>query len=161
MDTFLPPESDFYSMPTTRAIIEEIINAAHAKDICDATCYHLVGALLAIRFGEFNIAHGKYDHSAASIGTDYWLDDTAFHVAVQLTDAQLKSIYFNLEVEVVRAYLLVPEFQLLVAREKVSNLGLKNRISVESIESFIGTLLDAMSCYNLKWTPKFGPPYLC
>lgn len=142
---------------TTRALIAQILRRARDRDQSGAVAQHLVGAKLEIRFPDSVVEN--YSSATADVQTgragDFTLGDTCFHVTIQPMSPVYDKCLANLK-QGLRPYLLVPE-EILAAAKTNANSTVKDRISVKSIEAFVGGNVDELSGFRRgKQALKFG-----
>ncbi len=132
----------------TKAIVTQILNEAKKRKSAGIVAQHLVGAKLACRFPSIEIAN--YSSSAADNpggrAGDFIVSDTAFHVTVAPTPGHLKRCRANLE-QGLASYLLVADASLPKAYVLAELEGLADRVSVESIESFVSHNIAELSAF--------------
>lgn len=134
--------------PTRNAsqIIRDTLDLADDKT--GAVAQHLVGAKLQIRFPNIEIAN--YATSAADIQTgrrgDFEVNDTIFHVTVSPNDGHYEKCAKDVH-DGYRVYLLVRD-DIRIAAEKIAHTSHSDKITVQSIESFIGQNLDELSDFS-------------
>ncbi len=132
----------------TKAIVSQILAEATKRKSAGIVAQHLVGAKLACRFPSIEIAN--YSASAADNpggrAGDFIVSDTAFHVTVAPTPGHLKRCRTNLE-NGLASYLLVVEASLTKAHVLADLEGLADRVSVESVESFVSHNIAELSSF--------------
>lgn len=132
----------------TKAIVGQILEEASKRKSAGIVAQHLVGAKLACRFPSIEIAN--YSASAADNpggrAGDFVVNDTAFHVTVAPTPGHLDRCRANLD-QGLASYLLVVNASLQKAHVLAELAGLADRISVESVESFVSHNIAELSTF--------------
>lgn len=78
---------------------------------------------------------------------DFRIGDTAIHVTTRPSEAVVQKCVDNLE-SGDAAFLVVPEDQLLAARQIASNFAASDRISVESLEAFLSQNIAELGAFS-------------
>lgn len=129
-------------------IISETLDLANNKT--GAVAQHLVGAKLQIRFPEIQIPN--FAASTADVQTkrrgDFQINDTVFHVTVSPNDGHYKKCAADVR-SGFRVYLLVRN-EMRVAAEQTAHISHSDKISVQSIETFVGQNLDELASFSKK-----------
>jgi len=109
---------------------------------------YLIGAKLQLRFPHVQIENESYSTADDQLGRpgDFLVGDTAFHVTVAPMPAVYEKCKRNME-EGLRVYLLVPDRCLVGARQNAETIA-PGKISVESIESFVGQNIEELSVFS-------------
>ena len=133
---------------STWHLIKSILDTADETGKAGPVAQHLVGAKLQLRFPDLNVMNEGYqtaDQQTQRPG-DFLLGDTAFHVTV----APMTGLYDKCgrnAAEGYKVYILVPDRRLQGARQNVELAGLADRVTVESLESFISQNVEELSSY--------------
>ncbi len=133
---------------STWKFIHTIIENARASGKAGPVAEYLVGAKLKLRFPDKVIRNKRFSTADAQAGCagDFEIGNTAFHVTTAPMPELLEKCRGNLE-RGLRVYLLVPEPQVIGARQNAELLAV-GRIAVESIESFVATNIDELSEFD-------------
>ncbi|HRD32513.1 MAG TPA: DUF4928 family protein [Fimbriimonadaceae bacterium] len=133
---------------TTREFVSSILALAREKQQQGPVAQYLVGAKLQIRFPHLDIDNDSYSTADSQLGRkgDFMVGDTAFHVTVSPMDKVYDRCRENLS-SGLRTYLLVPGSILQAAQTNASSVA-DGRISVESIESFVGGNVDELAQFS-------------
>lgn len=136
---------DFHPSKPARQLIMEILDKAKERDQSGPVAQHLVGAKLAIRFPDTEIANFSYSAADDQAGRpgDFYIGNTAFHVTMAPNMHHVERCAQNLK-EGLSAYLLVPDSKLITARALLETQGIETRVTTDSIESFVGQNLAEM-----------------
>lgn len=133
---------------TSREIVGQIIEVARNRNKAGEVAEYMVGAKLALRFPEYQIRNSAA--SAADEQTDeqgdFQINDCVFHVTVSPNRGHYDKCLRNLS-NGYRVFLLVPDRALAGSRQ-ISELEMNNRVSVESIESFISQNIEELSEFS-------------
>lgn len=132
-------EFDFEAATPPRVIIADILTNAASRGQDGYVAQHLVGAKLAARFPNLTIQNFPVSAKDEGIGRsgDIHVGNTLFHVTVAPADAVLRKCEANLKAGF-SVFLLVTDAKLDAARQLADVQGIAERISVESLESFVG-----------------------
>ena len=124
-------------------IVEDILSAAGPK--MGAIAQHLVGAKLAVRYPNIEIANFSYTTADQQLGRpgDFVVGDTAFHVTVAPMPTVLSKCDENLR-NGFRSILLVPESRLQAARQMAEAINVETKVGITSIESFVGQNIEEL-----------------
>ena len=128
-------------------IVADILAAAGSKS--GAVAQHLVGAKLAIRFQNQEIANFSYTTADQQLGRpgDFVVGDTAFHVTVSPMPPVFDKCGENLR-NSYRPILLVPESTLQAARQMAETVDMGARVGIFSIESFVGQNIEELGGFG-------------
>jgi hypothetical protein len=109
---------------------------------------YLVGAKLQLRFPSIQISNDSYSTADDQLGRsgDFQIGDTVFHVTVSPMSGVYEKCKRNIE-EGLRVYLLVPDGRLIGARQ-IAEATAMGKITVESIESFVGQNVEELSIFK-------------
>ena len=133
------------------SIVSDILCAAkeRADQPTGIVAQHLVGAKLELRFP--NLEVGRDKANAADLQTDrqgdFQLGNTAFHVTVAPSAKLADRARSNIQ-QGFRPVMLVPVASVNFATGLFDSEGLGDRVSVQSIESFVGTNIEEMGEYS-------------
>lgn len=133
------------------SVVADILQAA--KDRSDqptgVVAQHLVGAKLELRFPDLEVGRDKAN--AADLQTDrqgdFQLGNTAFHVTVAPAAKLADRARENLR-QGFRPVMLVPESSVQFAIGLFESEGLGGKVSVQSIETFVGTNVEEMGLFD-------------
>ena len=133
---------------TSRKVIGDILDSARKRGKAGDVAEHLVGAKLALRFPNYAIRNSAV--SAADDQTnehgDFQINDCVFHVTVSPNLGHYDKCLSNLA-EGLRVYLLVPDITLVGTRQ-ITNPMTEEKVSVESIESFVSQNVEELSDFS-------------
>lgn len=134
---------------STYANLSRILQAAKEAKKDGAVSQHLVGAKLELRFPHLRVENETYTTADAHLGRhgDFQIQDTAFHVTVAPNLGHCERFRENIK-KGLRPYLLVPERQVPAARNLVEDNSLTERVTLQSLESFLATNIDEMSDFG-------------
>ncbi len=130
------------SKPSTH-IVADILAAADTK--AGAVAQHLVGAKLAVRFPNLDIANFSYTTADQQLRRpgDFVVSDSVFHVTV----APMPPVFHKCEDNLrngFRPMLVVPESRLQAARQMADAIEVLDKVGIFSVESFIGQNLEEL-----------------
>lgn len=130
---------------SSREIVGKILDSAREKQKAGDVAEYLVGAKLALRFPGHDIRNSVA--SAADVQTqeqgDFQISDCVFHVSVAPNSGHYEKCKSNIA-NGLRVFVLVPDARLLGTRQFVEQ-ELGDRVSVESIESFVSQNIEELS----------------
>ena len=128
-------------------IVADILAAAGSKR--GAVAQHLVGAKLAIRFPNQEIANFSYTTADQQLGRpgDFVVGDTAFHVTVSPMPLVFDKCGENLR-NSYRPTLLVPDSTLQAARQMAGTIDMGAMVAIFSIESFVGQNIEELGGFG-------------
>ena len=133
------------STTSSREIIGKILDSARERYKGGDVAQYLVGAKLALRFPAHDIRNSVA--SAADVQTqelgDFQISDCIFHVTVAPNAGHYEKCKSNIA-NGMRVFVLVPDARLLGTRQVVEQ-ELADRVSVESIESFVSQNIEELS----------------
>ena len=133
------------------AIVADILQTAknRADQPTGIVAQHLVGAKLELRFPQLKVGRDKAN--AADQQTDrqgdFQLGNTAFHVTVAPAAKLADGVKENLR-QGFRSVVLVPESSVQFASGLFNSEGIGDRVSVQSIETFVGTNVEEMALFE-------------
>lgn len=109
---------------------------------------YLIGAKLQLRFPHVKIGNESYSTADDQLGRpgDFLVGDTAFHVTVAPAPAVYEKCKRNID-DGFRVYLLVPDRSLVGAKQNAEMVA-PGKITVKSIESFVGQNIDELSVFS-------------
>lgn len=138
--TFNPDKTAFHSLG-------EILEQAQSVGKEGQVAQYLVGAKLALRFPTITIRNDSYSTSDIQSGSpgDFRVNDTAFHVTVAPNIGHLEKCKSNIQ-QGLRAYVLVPD-RLLMGTRQNAELMLPEKITVQSIESFVSQNIEELALF--------------
>ncbi len=128
--------------------INDLLSSARDTGKEGPVAQYLVGSKLQLRFPHVQIGNESYSTADDQLGRpgDFQVGDTAFHVTVAPMPAVYEKCKRNIE-EGLRVYLLVPDRCLVGARQNADTIA-PGKISVESIESFVGQNIEELSIFS-------------
>ena len=136
---------DYSPSTSSREIIGKILAKARERQKAGEVAEYLVGAKLALRFPAYAIRNSAA--SAADIQTneqgDFQLNDCVFHVTVSPNAGHYDKCKSNIA-NGLRVFLLVPDARLVGTRQFVEQ-DIGDRVSVESIESFVSQNVEELA----------------
>ena len=141
-------EIEYDPSKTTSQTISDLLTKTKETGKDGPVAQYLVGAKLALRFPDRKIGNESYSTADGQLDRpgDFYVGDTAFHVTVTPGTKVIERCRENLQ-NGLRVYLLVPLAKVEAARQLVE-LERPGRISVESIETFVGQNLDELSTFT-------------
>ncbi|MBI3655867.1 MAG: DUF4928 family protein [Acidobacteria bacterium] len=130
-------------------IVSDLLKAAVKKKVAGAVAQHLVGAKLSLRFPHLIIGNFSFTTADEQLGRhgDFVIGDTVFHVTFAPMPPVVDKCNHNLR-NGYRSIILVPESRVPAAVAIADQVGLKNRIGILSIESFVGQNLEEMGEFS-------------
>jgi hypothetical protein len=133
---------------TTQHMIRSLLLEAGQTGKRGAVAQYLVGAKLQIRFPNIKIRNESYSAADVQSGLkgDFEVGDTVFHVTVSPMPKLYEKCERNLQ-EGFKVYILVPDETVYGTKQNADIIGV-GRISVESIDSFIGQNVDELSAFS-------------
>lgn len=132
-----------------RLIINDIIVAALERQQAGEVAQHLVGAKLALRFPDIKIDNFRVsapDQQRGRTG-DFQVGQTVFHVTVAPNLGHAQKCSHNLE-EGLLVYLIVDQKNLKKALVYLEEAQIREKVAVESIESFVGQNLSEIAEFS-------------
>ncbi|HUQ95986.1 MAG TPA: DUF4928 family protein [Bryobacteraceae bacterium] len=143
-------EFDFDPSKTAWETVREILEKAKADGKEGPVAQYLVGAKLQLRYPDIKVPNFSYSTSDQQQGRpgDFHLGETAFHVTV----APMLGVYARCKENLrngLGVYLIVPHRGLEGARQN-AELEAPGRITVDSVEAFVGGNIDEMSTFSRK-----------
>lgn len=133
---------------STWFIIHNLLITAINEGKAGYVAQHLIGAKLQLRFPNLQISNESA--STADMQTnrpgDFLIGHTAFHITVAPMQAVFEKCRYNIS-QGYKPFLLVPDSKLIGTRQNAEE-WCEQRISVESIESFVSQNIDEISIYN-------------
>jgi hypothetical protein len=137
------------SAGTTHDLVARVLDQAATRPGAERVPYHLVAALLELRFKSLNLSVGSDEGSRDPWQPlpDLLVGDTVFHPAAAPTDWILDRCRVSSELGR-RVSLLIRDAQVREARALLASLGI-GPITVESIESFVSQMLESTALYSL------------
>ena len=141
---------DFDPAKPSRAIIAEILTHAQHREQSGPVALHLVGAKLAVRFPHLTISNLSFGAAANQAGRqgDFHIRDTAFHVTVAPAKTHIARCAENIR-QGVAPWLLVNDSNLEKVRHVLEYENLHERVTAESVESFVGQNLSELAEFSL------------
>jgi len=139
-----------YTKPLSSVVSDILKAAAERSDKpTGAVLQHLVGAKLQLRFPEEKI--GSDRANAADMHTDregdFQVGTTAFHVTTAPMEKLISRCVENKRAGY-RPVILTLESKVQAARQMADNVGMSEKISVQSAEIFIGTNIEEIATYD-------------
>lgn len=127
--------------------INDLLASARVTGKEGPVAQYLVGSKLQLRFPHIQIGNESYSTADDQLGRpgDFQVGDTAFHVTVAPMPAVYEKCKRNIE-KGFRVYLLVPDRCLVGAKQNAETIA-PGKISVESIESFVGQNIEELSVF--------------
>jgi len=149
-----PIRFDFDTIKPAKTIISEILLKAEARHQIGPVAQHFVGAVLAIRFPHLEISNYAHNHANEPSGRlgDFFIGDTVFLVTATLNKALMEKCHRNIRAGS-SVFLLVVDSKLTNVEILLEMEKIADRVSVESIESFVGLNLSELAEFS---TVKFG-----
>jgi hypothetical protein len=140
----------FHPGSTTWHTINDLLQVAADGEKEAPIAQYLVGAKLQLRFPSIAVGNESFSTADDQLGRrgDFLIGDTVFHVTIAPASGVYEKCRRNLE-EGFKVYLLVPDRVLAGARVNAS-LSALGRITVESIESFVGQNIDELAEFSLQ-----------
>ncbi len=134
------------SKPSSQ-IVGDILSAAGLKS--GAVAQHLVGAKLAVRFPDLNVANHSYTTADQQLGRpgDFVVQDTVFHVTVAPMPPVLHKCLENFR-NGYRPLLLVPESRVQAAKQMAESIEVQDGVSIFAIESFVGQNIEELGGFG-------------
>ena len=133
---------------TSREIVSKILVIADERQKAGEVAEYLVGAKLDLRFPDYEIrnsASSAADDQIEEQG-DFQINDCVLHVTMSPNRGHYDKCRRNLA-DGLRVFLLVPDRMLLGARQNADQ-ETDNRVSVESIESFVSQNIEELSDFS-------------
>lgn len=144
-------EMEYDQTKTIQETIRLLLEKARQTNKAGAVAQHLVGAKLERRFENMDITIPNHSYTTADVPTgrsgDFPVKDTVFHVTVAPQSGVYDKCAENLRAGL-RVYLLVPDDRVLGARQLADQFGLRGRIAVEAIETFVGQNIEELSTFS-------------
>lgn len=130
--------------------IHDLLSLARENGKEGPVAQYLVGAKLQLRFPDTEVTNRSYSTADDQLGRpgDFLVGDTAFHVTVAPMSAVYERCKRNIE-DGLRVYLLVPDRSLVGARQNAEAVT-PGKITVESLESFVGHNVEELSTFSKK-----------
>jgi hypothetical protein len=130
-------------------IVADVFEEAARRKIAGAVAQHLVGAKLAVRFPESEIANYSFTTAYQPSGRagDFKVGDTVFHVTVAPAQAVVEKCLANLK-DGYRPTMLVPDAKLQAARQLAELGGQAERIGALSLEQFVGQNIEELGGFG-------------
>ena len=143
-------EFDFDPSKTAWETVHEILRRAKEAGKEGPVAQYLVGAKLQLRYPNLAVPNFSYSTSDQQQGRsgDFHIGDTAFHVTV----APMLGVYERCKENVrsgLGVYLIVP-YRVSEGSRQNAEQEASGRISVDSIEAFVGGNIDELSTFNRK-----------
>ena len=136
---------DYNPSMSSREIVGKILETARERQKAGDVAEYLVGAKLALRFPSYDIRNSAA--SAADVQVeeqgDFQINDCVFHVSVAPNAGHYEKCRSNVD-NGLRVFVLVPDNRLEGTRQNIEQ-ALGNRVSVESIESFVSQNIEELS----------------
>jgi hypothetical protein len=139
---------EFDPTKSVQQLIRTLLRTAEESGKEGPVAQYLVGAKLALRFPDENVANQSYstaDQQTARPG-DFTIRDTAFHVTVAPQFLLFEKCKRNLA-DGLRVYVLVPE-RILEAARQFAEQEAPGRITTVSIESFTAQNIEEMAYFS-------------
>ncbi len=138
----------FDPLKSTWQLVRELLGRVQKRGFEAFVALQLVGATLQLRFPDLEI--GNESSSTADMQLrhpgDFQVGDTVFHVTVAPMPAVYEKCKRNLD-QGLKVYLLVPD-RLVAGTKQNSELQASRKISVQSIEGFVGQNIDEISRFS-------------
>lgn len=130
---------------TAWATIHRLLSVARTTGKEAAVAEYIVGAKLQLRFPHLIVRNTSYSTSDVQSGEsgDFLVGNTVFHVTISPTPGLYTKCKGNLD-QGHRVYLIVPDSLVVGARQNADSTS-ANRISVQSIESFVAQNIDELA----------------
>jgi hypothetical protein len=139
---------EFNHSTSTWHVISNLLKVADLEKKSGFVAQHLVGAKLQLRYPEITVINqptNAADNQTQRPG-DFLIGDTAFHVTVSPMNAVYEKCQNNI-FQGYKPFLLVPDKKLIGTRQNAEEFC-DQKISVESIESFISQNIDEISFFS-------------
>lgn len=141
----------YHSEWTIHFHLRRLLAAAEFLDQGDVVARHLLGATLQYRFPEICALNEPLSAKPLPTERDFLIGDTAFRVAIAPGDADIEKCHDDLRAGLC-VYLLVSDGMLMGIQQKVARIrkprNAADRIVVESVESFISTMIECLSAFD-------------
>lgn len=136
---------DYRPSMSSREIVGKILATARERQKAGDVAEYLVGAKLAIRFPAYDIRNSAASAADAQVEEqgDFQINDCVFHVSVAPNAGHYEKCRSNVD-NGLRVFVLVPDARLVGTRQVVEQ-ELGDRVSVESIESFVSQNIEELS----------------
>ncbi len=133
---------------STWQAVSDLLSLARDTGKEGPVAQYLVGAKLQLRFPLVKIGNESYSTADDQLGRpgDFLVGDTVFHVTVAPMPAVYEKCKRNIE-DGFRVYLLVPDRSLMGAKQNAEAVA-PGKITVESIESFVGQNIEELSVFS-------------
>ncbi|MDK2634938.1 DUF4928 family protein [Pantoea stewartii subsp. indologenes] len=139
-----------YTKPLSSVVSDILKAAAERSDKpTGAVLQHLVGAKLQLRFPDENIGNDRANAADVQTGRegDFQVGTTAFHVTTAPMEKLISRCVENKKAGY-RPVILTLESRVQAARQMADNIGMYEKISVQSAEVFIGTNIEEISTFD-------------
>ncbi len=142
-------EVDVDITKTAAVVVGNILTAAKERGNAGPVAQHLVGAKLQMRYPDVSVENRSFTTADQQLGRpgDFVIGGTVFHVTVSPMPGLIDKCQKNLR-DGYRVYVLVPEAKIQAAREMADQAGLKDKVAIQSIETFVGQNLDEMGRFQ-------------
>ena len=133
---------------STWQAVSDLLSLARDTGKEGPVAQYLIGAKLQLRFPHVKIGNESYSTADDQLGRpgDFLVGDTAFHVTVAPMPAVYEKCKRNIE-DGFRVYLLVPDRSLIGTKQNAETVA-PGKITVESIESFVGQNIEELSVFS-------------
>jgi hypothetical protein len=144
----LPLNIVFDSSKTSWHMVGEILDRARESGKEGLVAHHLVGATLQLRYPDIEVENYAFSTSDVQQGRlgDFLLGGTAFHITVAPMAGLFEKCRGNL-LEGYRVYVIVPDRSVVGTRQIAEGIE-PRKISVDSIESFVGGNVDELARFG-------------
>ncbi|GGZ21838.1 hypothetical protein GCM10010387_13710 [Streptomyces inusitatus] len=135
-----------------RTSVAALIEAGRQRggNTAGAIVQHLVGAKLALRFPGEDVNIESYTTADVQTGRagDYQIGDTAIHVTMSPGEKVFKERCAHNLRHGYRPWVLVPDNRVVGATQIAQDLGMADRVAIQSIEDFVGTNIEEMASFG-------------
>ncbi len=138
---------------STWHLVSNLLNTAISEGKGGFVAQHLVGAKLQLRFPDMSISNESA--STADLQTQRPGDFLIGHTAIHVTIAPMQALYDKCKHNIaqgLKPFILVPDNRVVGARQNAEQIG-EQKISVESIESFVSQNINELSGFNKNRLP--------
>ncbi|MFF8956807.1 DUF4928 family protein [Streptomyces sp. NPDC014894] len=135
-----------------RTAVAALIEAGRQRggNTAGAVAQHLVGAKLKIRFPDEDVNVESYTTADVQTGRagDFQIGDTAIHVTMSPGEKVFTERCAHNLRHGYRPRVLVPDNRVVGATQIAQDLGLADRVAIQSIEDFVGTNIEEVAGFG-------------
>lgn len=135
-----------------RTAVAALIEAGRQRggNTAGAIAQHLVGAKLKMRFPDENINVESYTTADSQTGRagDYQIGDTAIHVTMSPGEKVFSERCAHNLRHGYRPRVLVPDNRVVGATQIAQDLGMADKVAIQSIEDFVGTNVEEVAGFG-------------